>query len=115
MNTIFINGLKIQTLIGIYPWEKQIPQTLLFDLSLKTDFTPLLETGDLNHGISYAELNQSLQQHLAEQQFDLLEQLANHCVNWLKEKYPVTQISLTITKPTAGKDCNAVGVCIVDG
>ena len=34
---IFINNLKINTVIGVYSWERQINQLLLIDVKLTYD------------------------------------------------------------------------------
>ena len=37
MDKVFIEGLEIDALIGIYDWERRIRQTLRFDLEMGFD------------------------------------------------------------------------------
>ena len=37
MDIIYLNDLRIDTIIGIYDWERAIKQTLSFDLEMATD------------------------------------------------------------------------------
>ena len=39
MDKVYIEGLRIQTTIGFYEWEKQIKQTLIIDLALGWDIS----------------------------------------------------------------------------
>ena len=34
---VFINGLRAETVIGVYDWERKIRQPLIFDLEMATD------------------------------------------------------------------------------
>ena len=34
MDKIFLHGMKAETLIGVYEWERQQPQTLIIDLDI---------------------------------------------------------------------------------
>ena len=47
MDKVFISGLSIQTTIGFYDWEKEIKQTLVFDLELGWDIKPAAENDEL--------------------------------------------------------------------
>jgi dihydroneopterin aldolase len=33
---VFINGLRAETVIGVYDWERSIRQPLIFDLEMAT-------------------------------------------------------------------------------
>ena len=78
MDTIFLHGLKAETLIGVYDWERRQRQTLLLDLTLGTDFAAAAASDDIADTIHYAEVAEVVRQNLAEQQFLLLEALAEH-------------------------------------
>ncbi len=37
MDIIFLKDLKIETVVGIYDWERKIKQTVILDLEMATD------------------------------------------------------------------------------
>ena len=37
MDIVFLRDLRIETVIGIYDWEKAIKQTVALDLEMSTD------------------------------------------------------------------------------
>ena len=37
MDIIFLNNLKIDTVIGIFDWERKIKQSVIIDLEMATD------------------------------------------------------------------------------
>ena len=39
MDTVFLHGLKAQTLIGVFDWERRQPQTVLLDIDIRADLS----------------------------------------------------------------------------
>ena len=54
MNTIFIHDLRIETKVGVYAWERQLPQTIRVDLDIALPSSRPFETGELADAIDYA-------------------------------------------------------------
>ncbi len=53
MDIIFIRELRIQTIIGVHPWERQTRRTLLLDLELGADVRPAAATDRLDDTLDY--------------------------------------------------------------
>ena len=56
MDTIFLHGLKVECVIGIWEWERRITQTLLFDLDIGFDTTAAARSGAIEDTLSYREV-----------------------------------------------------------
>ena len=115
MDKVFINGLSIQTTIGFFEWEKQIKQTLIFDLELGWDIKPAAENDELAKTLDYAEISQELESFSNANPVDLLETLAERLANHLMEKYGIPWLSMKIHKPNAVHNAQSVGVAIERG
>ena len=72
MDTLFLHGLKAETLIGVYDWERQQRQTLLLDVDIGTDARPAGHSDNIDDTIHYGDVAEALRHNLAQQQFLLL-------------------------------------------
>jgi len=77
MDTVFIKGLKVASVIGCYDWERDIRQTLVIDLELKADFTRAVQTDALDDALDYAAIAQRVIAACDAARFQLLEALAD--------------------------------------
>jgi dihydroneopterin aldolase len=112
MDTVFIKGLKAASVIGCYDWERDIRQTLVIDLELKTDFARAAETDALSHALDYAAISKRVIAVCDESQFQLLEALAERLAAILLAEFAITKLCMTITKPGAVPEAEGVGVVI---
>ncbi|MCW8109402.1 dihydroneopterin aldolase [Alteromonas ponticola] len=110
METICIQGLQVNTLIGVYDWERKQNTTLLFDIELDADLTAAMWSDDVNETIDYAKLAMFIQHTAAECKFELLEALGNKVMDAVLANYPAQGIRLTITKPDILPDAKHVSV-----
>ena len=58
MDRIFIEELVVFAQIGVYDWEQQIKQKLVFDLEMAWDCQKAAETDDVQYCLNYAEVSQ---------------------------------------------------------
>jgi dihydroneopterin aldolase len=112
MDIVFIKGLKAASVIGCYDWERDIRQTLVFDLELKTDFEQAAQTDALEAALDYAAISKRVIAVCGGARFQLLEALAEHLADVLLNEYPVAGLRMTITKPGAVAEADGVGVMI---
>ena len=112
VDTVFIKGLKAASVIGCYDWERDIRQTLVIDLELKTDFTRAAETDALEDALDYAAISQRITSVCEASRFQLLEALSEHLANLLLAEFAISGLRLTINKPGAVSEAETVGVVI---
>ena len=115
MDKVFINGLSIQTTIGFFAWEKQIKQTLVFDLAMAWDIKPAAANDELALTLDYADISQEIERFANNNPVDLLETLAERLASHLMAKYHIPWLSLKIHKPNAVHNAISVGVAIERG
>jgi dihydroneopterin aldolase len=112
MDTVFIKGLKAASVIGCYDWERDIRQTLVIDLELKTDFARAAETDALSDALDYAAISKRVVAVCDESRFQLLEALAERLAAILLAEFAIMKLRMTITKPGAVPEAEGVGVVI---
>ena len=115
MDKVFIAGLSIQTTIGFFEWEKQIKQTLVFDLELAWDITPAAENDELAKTLDYADISAEVERFANDNPVDLLETLAQRLAQHLMSQYRIPWLSIKIHKPNAVHNAQSVGVAIERG
>ena len=92
MDTIFISDLRLDILIGVYDWEKQVPQKVQLDLEIGL---PGRKAGSdkLGDTIDYAAVVSRIEAALADNRFGLLEALAEHIAGIVTKETSVVQVS----------------------
>lgn len=110
---VFIQGLKIDAIIGVYDWERAIGQLLVVDCEMVCDTTKASQTDDVAHAINYKSVCEDIERLCCDIKAKLLEKLAQEICAYLLENYPCQTITLSIHKPNAIQHADSVGVKIV--
>lgn len=112
MDKVFIEGLTIDALIGIYDWERRIRQDLVFDLEMGFDNRRPAASDDIAHTLNYKAVSKRLEQFVRESEFGLVETLAERCAQIVLDEFDVKWLRLKLSKPGAVRGARAVGVSI---
>jgi len=112
MDTVFIEGLEIQALIGIYDWERRIRQPLRLDLEMAFDNRRPARTDDIRDTLDYKAISKRLTAYVENSGFGLVETLAERCAQLVLDEFDVAWLRLKLSKPGAVRGAQAVGVCI---
>ncbi len=110
---IFIDHLRVNSIVGIHAWEQVQPQPLLFTLKLYCDFSAIFSSAALQDSIDYAAVSQLIERHCQAKPHLLIETLANEILIRLLADFPLIQgIELTLAKPHAVANSQQVGLHI---
>ncbi len=115
MDTIFIRGLRIETIVGIYEWERRVKQIVVIDVEMTADIRQAAASQNVSDTLDYHAIALRLMAFVQEQQFLLLETLAERCAELLQSEFSVAWLRLCATKPTAVPSAQGVGVQIERG
>ena len=110
MDKVYIEALKVDTLIGVYEFERQATQILLLDIELDFDCERAGLTDDLQFAVDYDRLSHRIREWSLVQSFELLEAYAENLCLLIHEEFGLPRIGLAINKPAAVADCAAVGI-----
>ncbi|PKV14647.1 dihydroneopterin aldolase [Xanthomonas prunicola] len=112
MDKVFIEGLEIDALIGIYDWERRIRQTLRFDLEMGFDNRLPAASDDIADTLNYKAVSKRLVEFVQASNFGLVETLAERCAAIVLDEFGVHWLRLKLSKPGAVRGAQAVGVII---
>ena len=115
MDKVFIEGLEIETLIGIYDWERRIRQSLLFDIEMAFDNRKPAASDDIADTLNYKAVSKRLIEYVSASSFGLVETLAERCAEIIREDFGVAWVRLKLSKPGAVTGARNVGVLIERG
>ncbi|WP_414829780.1 dihydroneopterin aldolase [Alteromonas sp. H39] len=110
MEKITITGLSVDTLIGVYDWERTQNTTLKLDITLHADLGRAMESDDVQDTIDYAAVAEHIQKLAGESQFELLEAFGNAIMKSVLATFSASSIELTVSKPSILKDADNVAV-----
>ncbi|MDH5824578.1 dihydroneopterin aldolase [Luteimonas sp. RD2P54] len=112
MDKVFIEGLEIETTIGIYDWERRIRQPLVIDLEMAFDNRVPAASDAIGDTLDYKAVSKRLIEYVSQSEFGLVETLAERCAEIVLSEFGVTWLRLKLGKPGAVRGARAVGVVI---
>ena len=112
LDSILIEGLSVSATIGVLDWERQIKQTLVFELELSCTTEVAAKSDNVADALDYAAVAQRIIDITEASEFQLLEALAEEIVQTLLCDFPTNKIRLKVTKPGAVRGANSVGLVI---
>jgi len=115
MDIIFIHELRLETTIGVHPWERDIRQTLLLDLELGADIRPAAATDRLNDTLDYQAVAQRISEFAAASAFQLVETLGERIAELLLREFGAPWLRLTLRKPGVPYGAREAGIIIERG
>ena len=115
MDKVFVKGLRVETVIGVYDWERTIKQSVIFDLIMKKDLRAAASTDDLQNTLDYKVVTDRITEYVEQTEFQLIESLAESVAELIQKEFGVEWLELTLTKPDAISKCEGVGIVIERG
>jgi len=115
MDKIFLEQLKIDTIIGIWDWERKIRQTIVIDLEMSADIAKAAATDDVADTLNYKLVAKRLQEFVGESSFQLVETLAERIAALIREEFDVAWVRVKVHKPGAIRGSKDVGIEIERG
>ena len=115
MDIIFLNDLKIDTIIGIYDWERETRQTVSLDLEMATDISHAAKTDNIENTLDYKAVSKRLISFVEGSEFLLVERLAEECAQIILNEFNVPWVRLRLNKGEAISGASGVGILIERG
>ncbi len=112
MDIVYIRGLEVKTVIGIYDWEKEIKQKITIDLEMASDIKKAAATDEIDDALDYKSVSKRLIAFVEESEFQLIETLAEKISEIVLSEFNVSWLKLSLGKPGAVTGSRDVGVII---
>ena len=115
MDIVFIHDLQIETVIGIYDWERKIRQIISLDIEMATDISKAAKTDNIDDTLRYKDVAKRLIEFVERSEYELVEALAEEICRIIRDEFEVPWVKLTLHKPGAVRGSKSVGVIIERG
>jgi len=115
MDIVYIRDLRIDTIIGIYDWERQVKQTVSLDLEMAADIRQAAATDDIQYALNYKSVAKRLIQFVGDSEFQLVETMAEQVAEIVRKEFQVPWVKLRLSKPGALRQSQDVGLIIERG
>jgi dihydroneopterin aldolase len=115
---IFIEGLEIETIIGVYEHERDIKQKVVLDIEMTIPESDAANSDDLRHTVDYDAVSKLVTSYVIDTQYQLIESLAEQVASLVLGAFATDSLKLKLSKPGAVKNAKSVGLIIlrsVDG
>lgn len=115
MDIIYINDLRIETVIGIFDWERKIKQTVILDIEMAGDCRKAAENDSVEDTVNYKSVAKRLIAFVGDSEYQLVETLAERCAEIVVNEFQVPWVKLRVNKQGALRGARDVGVIIERG
>ena len=112
MDIIFLHGLEVEAIIGIYDWERITRQTVVVDLEMGTDIRRATQTDDIADTLSYETVAKRLIDFIGDSEFFLAETLAEQIAVVVLNEFSLPWVKVVLHKPGAVRGAKDVGIVI---
>jgi len=114
MDKVLVEGLRVNAVIGVFEWERQIEQPVLIDLVMAVDTRAAALSDDIQDAVNYALVAEQVSELTKSLKPQLLETLANKMAEMILNNFSAVQtVQVKVKKPLAVKGAQAVGIEII--
>ncbi|MGI9222493.1 MAG: dihydroneopterin aldolase [Woeseiaceae bacterium] len=115
MDKIFLEDMRVETVIGIWEWERKIRQTVAIDLEMSADIRKAAASDEVEDTLNYKSVAKRIQAFVGESSFQLVETLAEKIAEIVLDEFDVAWVRVRLNKPGAIRGAKGVGVLIERG
>lgn len=115
MDLVFIRGFRVSTIIGVYDWERQVKQNLIFNVDMANDVRKAAAEDDIEHALDYSAVTKRIEQFVTEGKFNLLETVAERLAEALMAEFRIPWLRLEVEKPFPLAGGHSAGVAVERG
>ena len=115
MDIIFLGGLEVETIIGIYDWERVTKQTVVLDIEMAFDIQKAAETDDIQYTLDYKAVSKRIISFVEASRFFLVEKLITEIAGIVLNEFNTPWVKITLNKKGAIRGASDVGISIERG
>lgn len=115
MGIVFLRDLRVETIIGIFDWERTTRQVVAIDLEMAADIARAAASDSIDDALDYKAISKRLIDFVSSSSFQLVETLAEEIARIVREEFAVPWVQVTLSKPGAIRGARDVGVVIERG
>ncbi|HEY5602350.1 MAG TPA: dihydroneopterin aldolase [Gammaproteobacteria bacterium] len=115
MDIIYLNDLEIETVIGIFAWERRVKQKVRLSLEMAVDIRKAAASDSIDDTLNYKSVAKRLIDFVGNTEFQLVETLAEKVAGIILNEFNIPWVRVRLNKPGAVRYAGDVGVIIERG
>jgi len=112
MDKIFLTGLKVECIVGIWEWERQVKQPVVLDIEMAADIRKAAASDHIDDTIDYKKVSKRLLSFVGDSQFQLVETLTERIAEIIIKEFHVPWVKVKLNKQGALRGSKDVGIVI---
>lgn len=112
MDKIFVRDLQVKTIVGIWEWERRVPQTVSIDLEMAGDIRAAAAEDTIDATFDYRAVSKRVIAFVEESRFQLIETMAESIARIVTDEFEVPWVKVAVHKPWAVRGSKDVGIII---
>ena len=112
MDKVFIKGLEVEGIIGIFQWEREVRQVISVDIEMDFDNKNAAKSDSIEDALNYKLVGKRITSYIKNSKFQLVETLAENISKIILKEFPITTVKVTLSKPGALRGSDSVGISI---
>ena len=112
MDKVFINNLQVETIIGIFDWEREVRQVISIDLEMEFDNKKAAKSDYIEDALDYKKVGKRITAFVEKSKYKLVERLAEQIAKLVLKEFPVSSVIISVMKPGAMRGSESVGIRI---
>ena len=113
MDKIFIKNIEVETIIGIFEWEREVKQSVFIDIEIDLNLQKSGATDKISNSLDYKKISKRIINFTIGSKFKLIESLADKIAKIVLNEFNVKRVSVSVKKQGALRGSELVGVNIV--
>ncbi|PCJ50338.1 MAG: dihydroneopterin aldolase [Gammaproteobacteria bacterium] len=109
---VYIRDLQVETIIGIYDWERKIKQTVSIDIEMATDIAKAAKSDNIEDALNYKAVGKRIIKLVADSEYQLIETMVETIAQIVLKEFNVNWLRLRVSKPGALRGAKDVGIVI---
>lgn len=107
-----IKNLRIKTVIGIHPWEKDIDRELRLNIKIFCDDCNATKSDEINDTIDYDVITNKVRNIVKNNKFNLIEKLAKTLMDAILEDEKISRCIIEVDKMNVFEDVDSFSVIL---
>ena len=110
MNKIFIHDLRVEARIGVYDWERHLPQTVRIDVELAVPSALPFQSGKIADALDYAKVVARLKAFAKDAPPPLVERFAEKVAQIVLHEFGAPWVKVRVAKLGAIASVREIGI-----
>ena len=112
MDAIFLNEMRVETIVGIWDWERKTKQIVSIDIEMGADIKKAALTDNIEDTLNYKGVSKRIRKFVEDSDFQLVETMAEKIAEIILVEFNVPWVKIRVNKPGAIRGSKDVGVFI---